>query len=169
MWDQVDTNKKAGALWPNDPDGNAWAAPRPASRRGREAGLQDRRLGPLRERHPGLHRPDLPSSRGRTHPAGVPIPPDFATFWKQAAQQGFQPKFVTIAKALLSPSAVEALGDLGHNLATEVWWTPSHPYSSSLTGQTAQQLADAYTAETGKQWTQPSASSTRSSRSRPRR
>ena len=32
------------------------------------------------------------------------IPPDFATFWSQAAQQGFKPKIVTIGKALLFPS-----------------------------------------------------------------
>jgi branched-chain amino acid transport system substrate-binding protein len=86
---------------------------------------------------------------------GVPIPPDFTTFWKQAAQQGYQPKIATIGKALLFPSSVEALGPLGVNLGTEVWWSPTHPFTSSLTGQSARQLADAYTAGTGKQWTQP--------------
>ena len=35
---------------------------------------------------------------------GIMIPPDFATFWSQAAQQGFKPKIVTIGKALLFPS-----------------------------------------------------------------
>ena len=38
------------------------------------------------------------------------IPPDFGTFWAQAAQQGFNPKVATIGKALLFPSAIEALG-----------------------------------------------------------
>ncbi len=27
MWGMADTNKKVGALWPNDGDGNAWASP----------------------------------------------------------------------------------------------------------------------------------------------
>jgi branched-chain amino acid transport system substrate-binding protein len=36
-----------------------------------------------------------------------------------------------------------------------VWWTPSHPFASSLTKQSAKALADAYEAGTGKQWTQP--------------
>jgi branched-chain amino acid transport system substrate-binding protein len=36
-----------------------------------------------------------------------------------------------------------------------VWWTPTVPYKSSLTGQSAKQLADAYEAATKKQWTQP--------------
>ena len=34
---------------------------------------------------------------------GVPIPPDFTNFWKQATQQGFQPKMGSIAKALDLP------------------------------------------------------------------
>ena len=85
----------------------------------------------------------------------MPIPPDFTTFYKQAAQQGYRPKLVTGAKALLFPSAVEALGALGNNVGTEVWWTPTHPFASSLTHQSAKALADDYTAKTGKQWTQP--------------
>ncbi len=34
-------------------------------------------------------------------------------------------------------------------------WHPKFPYKSLLTGQTCQEYADTYTAETGKQWTQP--------------
>ena len=86
---------------------------------------------------------------------GVPIPPDFATFWKQAVQRNFHPKIATIGKALLFPSAVEALGDAGDGLSTEVWWSPSHPFTSSLTGQSAADLAASYTDVTTKQWTQP--------------
>jgi branched-chain amino acid transport system substrate-binding protein len=56
---------------------------------------------------------------------------------------------------LLFPVAVEALGDTGHNLSSEVWWSPSHPFASSLTGASAGELAAAYTADTGRQWTQP--------------
>jgi branched-chain amino acid transport system substrate-binding protein len=84
---------------------------------------------------------------------GVMIPPDFATFWAQAAQQGFTPKVVTIGKALLFPSSVDALGDRGDGLTTEVWWTPDYPYSSSLTGMSAKDFGAAYVADTGKPWT----------------
>jgi len=59
--------------------------------------------------------------------ASVPVPPDFTTFWKQAAQQGYKPKIANVAKALLFPASVNALGDLGQNLSTECWWSPSHP------------------------------------------
>ena len=59
------------------------------------------------------------------------------------------------SKALLFPASIEALGDIGNNLGTEVWWTPTYPYSSSLTGLSAEEWAALYEAETGKQWTQP--------------
>ena len=36
-----------------------------------------------------------------------------------------------------------------------MWWTPHHPFKSGLTGQSSQQLGDAYTAATGRVWTQP--------------
>ena len=60
-----------------------------------------------------------------------------------------------MGKAILFPSAVEALGKNGNNLSSEVWWTPHHPFKSSLTGQSAQALSDAYEKSSGKQWTQP--------------
>jgi branched-chain amino acid transport system substrate-binding protein len=86
---------------------------------------------------------------------GVMIPPDFATFWSQAAQQGFKPKIVTIGKALLFPSVIESLGARGNGLSSEIWWSPNHPFKSGLTGQSCQQLADAYTKATNRPWTQP--------------
>ena len=53
------------------------------------------------------------------------------------------------------PVAVEALGRNGNNVSTEVWWSPSHPFRSSLTGQSAREIAAAYEQATRKQWTQP--------------
>jgi len=83
------------------------------------------------------------------------LPPDFTTFWKQALQQGFRPKVASIGKAILFPVAVAALGKDGHNLSSEVWWSPNHPFKSSLTGMSAKDLASAYEGATKKQWTQP--------------
>src|SRR6201989_1947378 len=86
---------------------------------------------------------------------GNMIPPDFATFWSQAAQQNFRPKIITIGKALLFPSVIDSLGARGNGLTSEIWWTPHHPFKSGLTNQSAQQLTDAYTAATKRPWTQP--------------
>ena len=157
LWGDVPTNKTVGALWPNDGDGNAWGDPKlgfpPALK---EAGYKV--VDPGRYQN---QTDDFSSQISQFKSAnaeivtGVPIPPDFTTFWKQAAQQGFRPKIASIGKALLFPSSVEALGALGQNVSTEVWWTPSHPFTSSLTQATAKQLADDYTKTTGKPWTQP--------------
>lgn len=157
MWGQVPSNKMVAALWPNDPDGNAWGD----GKNGFPPVVGKDGYKMIDPGHYANGTTDFTAqiatfkSSGADLLAGVPIPPDFITFWKQAAQQGFKPKLATIGKALLFPSTIGALGDLGNNLGTEVWWTPSHPYKSSLTNQSASDLAAAYTTSTGKQWTQP--------------
>ena len=70
-------------------------------------------------------------------------------------RDSFKPKVVTIGKALLFPSVIESLGDRGDGLTSEIWWSPNHPFTSSLTNETAKSLADGFTAETGRPWTQP--------------
>jgi branched-chain amino acid transport system substrate-binding protein len=156
MWQTVETNKIVGLLCPNDPDGNALASPDtgfPAGAKANGYTMID----------PGRFEDGTTDFSGIIGQfkqqnveiiTGIPIPPDFANFWTQANQQGLKPKLVTMAKAVLFSSAVEALGDIGNGLASEVWWTPNHPFSSSLTGETSKQLGDEYTASTGKQWTQ---------------
>ena len=86
--------KKVGGLFPNDADGNAWGdanlgLPKPFAAAGYD--LVD----------PGRYQPlsdDFSSqiqafkNAGCEIVTGVMIPPDFATFWSQAAQQGFQPE-----------------------------------------------------------------------------
>lgn len=157
MWNQLETNKSVGAIFPNDGDGNAWGDPNvgfPPVLEAQGFSLTDT------GRYQNLT-DDFSAQINAFKAAnceivtGVPIPPDFTTFWTQAKQQGFNPKAASIGKAILFPQAVEALGDQGHNLSSEVWWSPSHPFASSLTGQSAGDLAAGYTAATGKQWTQP--------------
>jgi branched-chain amino acid transport system substrate-binding protein len=152
MWSQVDTNKKAAGLFPNDPDGQAWSANFPALTADTGVTIDDPGLYPNGTQDFSAQ---LSAFEGHDILVGVPIPPDFTTFWQQAGQQGYRPKIATVGKALLFPSAVEALGNAGDGLTSEVWWHPTAPFTSSLTGQTAQELADQYEADTGKQWTQP--------------
>ncbi|OYV30503.1 MAG: ABC transporter substrate-binding protein, partial [Acidocella sp. 20-61-6] len=85
-----------------------------------------------------------------------PIPPDFTTFWRQAAQQGLtrQMKIVTVAKTGLFPSQMEALGPLGYRINAGAYWHPVFPYGSALTGLSSMQLAMAYEHATGRQWQQ---------------
>jgi len=81
-------------------------------------------------------------------------PVDFAALWRQCNEMGYKPKIVAVARAVLFPSWVEAIGgDLGNGLLQEAWWTPYHPYTSSVTGQTTQELCKAWEDYSGKQWT----------------
>jgi branched-chain amino acid transport system substrate-binding protein len=157
MWQQLETNKKVGGLFPNDGDGNAWG---------------DKVVGfpPVLEKggytlaDPGRYQNMTDDFSAQINAfksgnceviTGVMIPPDFTTFWNQAKQQGFHPKIASIGKAILFPQAVEALGKSGHNLSCEVWWSASHPFKSSLTGESAAELAAGFTKATGRPWTQP--------------
>jgi branched-chain amino acid transport system substrate-binding protein len=157
LWTSVPTNKVVGGLFPNDGDGNAWGDPKlgfpPALAKQGFTLLDPGRFQNLNQ--------DFSAQIAAFKKdnveivTGVVIPPDMKTFLTQARQQGFRPKVVSVGKALLFPAAIEALGDLGSGMSTEVWWTPTCPFKSSLTGQSAAQLADAYAAATKKQWTQP--------------
>ena len=157
LWTSVSTNKVVGGLFSNDGDGNAWGDPKlglpPALAKEGFKLIDPGRFQNLSQ--------DFSAQiaafkkEGVEIVTGVVIPPDMKTFWTQARQQGFRPKVVTVGKALLFPAAIEALGELGTGMSTEVWWTPSHPFKSSLTGQSAAQLGDAYVSATKKQWTQP--------------
>jgi branched-chain amino acid transport system substrate-binding protein len=157
LWDTLPTNKVVGGLFPNDADGNAWGDPK--------LGLPPALAAAGYKLHdPGryqLMNNDFTSQISAFKAAGAEIvtgnmiPPDFATFWSQAAQQGFKPKIVTIGKALLFPSVIDSLGERGNGLTSEIWWTPNHPFKSGLTGQSCQQLTDAYTKATNRPWTQP--------------
>ncbi len=151
----VKTNKKVGALLPNDADGNA---------------IREHLMPALAKAgftivDPGGYEDgttDFSAQIAKFKSEGIeilntfPIPPDFATFWRQAAQQGLtkQIKIAQIAKTGLFASSVEALGSLGPGLASACYWHRDFPYKSSLTGMASKDIADAYEKETGKQWSQ---------------
>jgi branched-chain amino acid transport system substrate-binding protein len=155
QWPQVKTNKKVGVMWPNDADGNAIRAG----------------LGPMLQKagytivdsgayQDGTNDYSAQIAKFKAENCQIfntfPIPPDFATFWKQAANQGYTKivKIAQIAKTGLFPSQVTQLGALGNNLASAVYWHPTWPYSSSLTHINSKQLAAGYKAHSGKQWNQ---------------
>ena len=154
MWNQVATNKQVGAMWSNDADGQAWKsgwnAVWPTS------GYTATTPGDFQ-----IGTEDYSAQLSQFKKAGCEVgvglfqPPDFTTFWKQASQQGWKPKVASYGKALLFPESLTALGSIGEGLTTEVWWMASHPFKSSLLGETCQQFADEYTKRTGGQWTQP--------------
>lgn len=155
QWNLIETNKKVGVMYPNDADGNAIRT----------------HLAPALAKEgftivdPGAYETgttDFSAQIALFRQEGVeifnsfPIPPDFAAFWRQAAQQGLtqQIKICQIAKTGLFPSDIEALGDLGLNIGSAAYWHKAFPYKSTLTGASGTELADGYETASGKQWTQ---------------
>jgi branched-chain amino acid transport system substrate-binding protein len=155
MWDrihsQLHTNKVVAAAFPNDSDGNAFRAVFPPI--AKAAGYTFDMSSPYPD---GTTNYSSMISAFKSANAdfftNVPLPPDFATMWKQAVQQGFKPKLATVAKVLLFPTDAYALGSLVNNVATDAWWAPSLPWTSTFTGETCQQMASEFEAATGGQW-----------------
>jgi branched-chain amino acid transport system substrate-binding protein len=154
MWDrihsQLHTNKVVAAAFPNDSDGNAFRAVFPPI--AKAAGYTFDMSSPYPD---GTTNYSSMISQFKAAKAdfftNVPLPPDFATMWKQAVQQGFRPRLATVAKVLLFPPDAYALGHLVDNVATDAWWAPSLPWVSSFTGETCQQMANEFEASHG-QW-----------------
>ena len=154
MWnrihDQLHTNKVVAAAFPNDSDGNAFRAVFPPI--ATAAGYK-MVLSPAYPDGTTNYSSMISQfkSAGADFFTNVPLPPDFATMWKQAVQQGFKPNLATVAKVLLFPPDAYALGPLAYNVATDAWWAPTLPWKSSFTGETCQQMANEFEASHG-QW-----------------
>jgi len=154
IWQTASTNHVVGGLWPDDVDGAGFEKymEKKISSLGWKAvpsgaytdGLSD--FSPIISKFKDANVEILHA---------VPIPPDFITFWRQAHQSGFTPKIASISKALLFPSAADALGPLVQNVMSPLWWSPQFPYKSSLDGTSASSFAASYKSATGNEWTQP--------------
>ena len=108
QWNLIETNKKVGVLYPNDADGNAIRenlAPALA-----KAGFTIIDPGPYED---GTTDFSAQIAKFKAEKCEIfntfPIPPDFAAFWRQAAQQGYTKmvKIAQIAKTGLFPSQVD--------------------------------------------------------------
>ncbi|NWF91690.1 MAG: ABC transporter substrate-binding protein [Syntrophaceae bacterium] len=155
MWEDVKTNKIVGLLAQNDPDGVAWTE---GSKKALEpAGYRVIDIGRF---PPGTMDYGTIISGWKKENVEIMFanmsPPDFARVWRQCFRENFIPKICTVGRALMFPTAVEAIGgDLGLGTSSESLWHPSYPFKSSLTGESAKDLAAAYESASGKQWTAP--------------
>ena len=157
MWDSVPTDKIVGTFYQDNDGGRAFSNP--------QFGLITAMTpAGYKEVSTGLFKLDTDDFSSQVTAfknanadivSGMAFQNHFATFWNQAAQAKYAPEVATVAAAFLFPAGVNVLGDRGGGVSTEGWWTPNFPYKSSLTGQSGQDLAAAWTADTGKQWTQP--------------
>lgn len=155
LWPMVPNNKKVAALLPNDADGNAI----------RGAMLPELQKAGYTIVDGGAYETGTTDfsaqiAKFKTEQCEIlmtfPIPPDYATFWRQAAQQGLNKtmKVVQVAKTGLFASNIEVLGPLGYQTSVAAYWHKDFPYKSNLTGLTGHQLADGYELAAKRQWTQ---------------
>ncbi|MBD5604545.1 MAG: ABC transporter substrate-binding protein [Candidatus Eremiobacteraeota bacterium] len=153
IFHSIPSNKKIAVLYPNDADGNAI----------RHALIPDLEKAGFTVVDPGGYEDgtsDFSAQIARFKAERCelfntfPIPPDFATFWRQAAQQGYAKtvKIAQLAKTGLFPGNIEPLGSLGDKLSTAFYWHRDFPYKSTSTGVSGHELADGYERSSGKQW-----------------
>lgn len=155
MWDMLLTNKKVGVMYPNDADGAAFR----------------QHMVPAIEKHgykiidPGAYQDGTTDYSAQIALFNredcqifntISLPPDFNTFWRQAAQLHYTQKVLIaqVTKTGLFPAQVMPLGNLGYGLAGTTVWSPVFPYTSPLTGMSSQQLSDAYEKAVNQPWTQ---------------
>ena len=90
--------------------------------------------------------------------AGTNIPPDFMNAYNAIIAAGVKVGCVTMGKCCLLNSDVEALGDLADGIGTQVWWAPTNPYTSELTGVSSAEIDKLYAADhNGRTMPQPAA------------
>jgi len=155
MWNRLPaSSKNVACMYPNDADGNAFRAVLPPL-------IEAAGYTPIDGGAYADGATDYTTMIRRfkaddcQYFSNCPLPPDFNIFWRQANQQGWKPKLATVAKVLLFPADTVALGPLVSNIATDSWWGPYLPATSSLDPKlTAEILANSFQEQTGREWVQ---------------
>jgi branched-chain amino acid transport system substrate-binding protein len=158
LWEGVNGHHTVGCLWNDDLQGQllrhpTYGFPPVTSPRGHT--LVD--LGGYQEPASSFQAHVV---RAREHGADIvtsaATATDLALFHRQACQAGLKPQLITCSRWLtypVGPHVHEQL--LNARVATLVYWSPDHPYCSSLDDTTCADLAHAYKQATGTPWLQP--------------
>jgi branched-chain amino acid transport system substrate-binding protein len=155
MWNSVKTDRTVGTLFADEPGGRAFGDPQ----RGLPALLAKANFKEVASGFFQLGSEDFSNQVATFKNAKADVisgfcwPKHVAALWRQAAQAGYKPEACTVAGAFLFPTDVSSLGN-GDGVSTEVWWTPAFPFKSSITGESAKDIAAAYQKTSGKQWVQ---------------
>ncbi|MER7108198.1 ABC transporter substrate-binding protein [Streptomyces sp. NPDC000229] len=161
LWEAAGgTERKVGCLWNDGPQGT-W------SRHSTHGFLPAARARGHRLVVPAGYREPAATLAGHVaafRDEGVDIVTSAATgadlgvFRREAARQGLRLRLITCSRWLAYPpasTADPAVEAPQANVATLVYWTPAHPYRSSIDGMSAAELAEGYERATGNQWLQP--------------
>ncbi|HEX2313123.1 MAG TPA: ABC transporter substrate-binding protein [Thermomonospora sp.] len=163
LWRQVGPGVRVGCLWNDGPQGDHLRSGDPTGFLAATAaqGFEVFDPGPYTE---GAE--DFTAQITALREAGVSVVTSAATaadlgrFREQAAAAGFTPRLITSSRWLAYPEGVHPGGEQpaprsADDVATIVYWTPRHPYRSSLDDTTARSLAEDYGRDTGRSWLQP--------------
>ncbi|MER7079540.1 amino acid/amide ABC transporter substrate-binding protein, HAAT family (TC 3.A.1.4.-) [Saccharopolyspora kobensis] len=151
MWEVLGREQRVGCVWNDGPQGS-WTRDRfvpTAVERGHEVIVPAGYREPAADFH--RHITELLAG-GAQIVTSTATSADLALFHEQAVQRGLRPRLITCSRWLAYPFQ-GSLADA--KVATIVYWTPRHPYRSSLDGMRADELAEAYEQRTGRQWLQP--------------
>lgn len=144
----VQTNKKVAILHDNGPDGSVVGGqiwPEQAAANGYEVVVQ--------VDFP-VDNTDFTTAVQQAKDSGADIllvnaaTPQAVSIRKQVATAGYTPAVIQMEKGAEPVQFTEALGDLANGVSVGAYWDPSFPFPG------AQELADAYEAETGGGWSQ---------------
>ncbi len=158
MWNGMQTNKAVAGMWPNDADGNSWSGLRPMVSRQCCRPPDMTVVDPAATRTaPRTTLPISPSTRTAAARSSreCPYRPTSPTCGSSApaglqAEDRHRGQGSVVPQALWKPS-----GNSGNLVPPRSGGRRRHPFISSLTGETCQQIADDFEQRTGLQWTQP--------------
>ncbi|HEX3782910.1 MAG TPA: ABC transporter substrate-binding protein [Pseudonocardiaceae bacterium] len=153
LWARVPDADSVGCLWNSGPQG--------AALRARDSGFAtaaaDRGLrlvdpGGYAEDQADFHR-EVAALRGVRIVTSAATARDLRMFGERAAAERLELDLITCSRWLSYPVGAQESGVDG--VATPVYWSPRHPYRSSLDGLTCAELAVDYQRGTGQAWLQP--------------
>jgi branched-chain amino acid transport system substrate-binding protein len=148
-----ETNKKVGVFASDEPDGRGWYSlfPPALEKLGYHVVGTDKKLGLL-----PLETTYFSSLIRSWKEADVEImwgnspSPFFATMWRQARSMGFKPKMVSVGRAPLFYTEVNAWGDdLPLGVGVEIWWDPSFQNCPGFGNTTPKSLTERWIKDTG--------------------
>jgi branched-chain amino acid transport system substrate-binding protein len=159
MWERLGGTQTVGCLWNDDLQGRLLRHDRDgfapvARKRGHtliDPGGYREPAGDLSDHVDQLRR------HGADIVTSAATAADLTLFHRQAHRSGLHPRLITCSRWLAYPHTGAAGSEelAQARVGTLVYWTPHHPYRSSLDGTTAADLATAYQQVTGNPWLQP--------------
>jgi branched-chain amino acid transport system substrate-binding protein len=152
---KIQSNKVVSVLESNTADGQAWLVP--------NTGILDAfKTAGYKTVYPGPYNKgteDYTSFISAYKGAGCEMHmgsnpgTDFPNFWKQAIQQGYNPKMAIEIVSIFNYEDMKALGDIVIGLTLGYTWHPDWPFTDTqITGMTNTELAADYEASQNTKW-----------------